>query len=65
MVCDSCWETRNPQDFLRVVPEKIIPPWVRDEPSDNIPYVCYIFYKGGADTAQADCATADTPYRTQ
>ena len=35
MVCaDTCWEPRNPQDFVRGVQDKQNPPWVRPEPAD-------------------------------
>lgn len=30
-VCPKDWETRNPQDFIRSVPEKITPPWTRSK----------------------------------
>ena len=59
MVCGGCYETRNPQDFLRVVPERIVPPWVRDEAVDsfaNAP-VCTMWTSSPfADVATADCA---------
>lgn len=36
MVCrDTCWEPRNAQDFVRGVPDKQAPPWVRPEPADT------------------------------
>lgn len=62
-VCGSCWEQRNPQDFLRVKPEKIVPEYTRPESTDSYVFVCYIFNWGGADYATADCAKADAPYR--
>jgi hypothetical protein len=35
MVCaDTCFEARHPQDFVRGVPDKQAPPWVRPEPAD-------------------------------
>lgn len=64
-VCGSCWETRNPQDFLRLHPEKIVPNWTRPEATESFNYVCSVFAWGGADTAEADCAQADAPYRSQ
>lgn len=34
-VCDDCWESRHPQDFLRVDPEKIVPDWIgTEDPTD-------------------------------
>lgn len=34
MVCQSDYELRNPQDFLRIRPEHVAPPWVRPQPVD-------------------------------
>jgi hypothetical protein len=32
IVCPTCWEPRNPQDFIKAIPEKPIP-WSRpDQP---------------------------------
>lgn len=42
MVCDKDYETRHPQDFLRVAKEEIAPPWTRPEPEDvfiTVPYI--------------------------
>ena len=64
-VCGSCWETRNPQDFLRISPEKIVPEYTRPEADDSFTYVCSIFAWGGADNAEADCAQADAVYMEQ
>lgn len=60
MVCGSCFETRHPQDFIRVRPERIAPPWVRPEPPDEFVSICYIWERSAyADLATADCALAD------
>lgn len=61
-VCGSCWETRNPQDFLRLHPEKIVPPWLRPETNDTFLFICSLYEWGGADYATADCAQADAIY---
>lgn len=62
-VCGACWETRNPQDFLRLHPEKIVPPWTRPESQDVFIHgTCTIYTQGGADYAEADCAQADAIY---
>jgi hypothetical protein len=62
-VCGDCWEMRNPQDFLRVHPEKIVPPWTRPESQDVfVNNACTIYTQGGADYAEADCAQADAIY---
>lgn len=43
MVCSPCWETRNPQDFLKIPPEQIVPPWTRVEPADTFLPICYLW----------------------
>ena len=35
MTCQQDWETRQPQDFVRGVPDTQIVPWIRDEPTDR------------------------------
>ncbi len=49
MVCaDTCWEPRNPQDFVKGVPDKQNPPWVRPEPADVfIPSFGFMLYEDG------------------
>jgi len=69
MVCSHDYELRNPQDFLRVRPEKIAPDWARPEAPDQFGgIVCYVWERSGyADLASADCARADQnspPYST-
>jgi len=34
MVCNEDFELRNPQDFLRIQPERVVPDWVRPRPPD-------------------------------
>lgn len=34
MVCSSCWEPRQPQDFVKAKTDKIIVPWTRPRPVD-------------------------------
>lgn len=34
MVCKCCWESRHPQDFIRVRPERSPIPWSRPEAAD-------------------------------
>lgn len=59
MVCSPCWETRNPQDFLKVVPEQIVPPWTRSEPTDVFAPFCYTSGQSGyAGYAVAGCMVA-------
>lgn len=49
MVCaDTCWEKRHKQDFVRGVPDRQNPPWVRPEPEDNfIPSSLLLLEDGG------------------
>jgi hypothetical protein len=35
MCCDDDWEIRQPQDFVRGVPDTQIAPWLRPEPPDQ------------------------------
>ena len=60
MVCEKDWETRNPQDFIKLHSERITPPWTRPEPTDAFLEVCYLWALSAyADLAEADCALAD------
>lgn len=34
MVCEKEWEPRQPQDFVRGVPDNMTPPWTRPAPAD-------------------------------
>lgn len=49
MVCrDTCWEARNAQDFVKGVPDKQNPPWVRPEPADDfLPFSLILLEDGG------------------
>lgn len=42
MVCSSCFETRHPQDFLRVPVDNPAVPWARPESPDQFTPVNYI-----------------------
>lgn len=33
-VCESCWESRHPQDFARIPRTEQPLPWTRPEPAD-------------------------------
>jgi hypothetical protein len=35
MCCDDDWEIRQPQDFVRGIPDTQIAPWLRSEPSNS------------------------------
>lgn len=60
MVDRACFETRHPQDFLRVPREDISTPWARPDPEPEYLYICYLWGRSAyADLAEADCAQAD------
>lgn len=60
MVCSDDFETRHPQDFIRVPKEDVSVPWVRPEGQDQFIDVCWIWERSAfADLASADCAQAD------
>lgn len=39
-VCPEHWEARQPQDFVRGVPERPTPPWVQPMPADVFAGFC-------------------------
>lgn len=60
MVDASCFETRHPQDFLRVPTDNPAVPWTRPETPDAFIHVCFVWERTSyADLATADCAQAD------
>ena len=61
MVCQGDWETRQPQDFVKGVADKQVPPFTRPEQSDV--FICTINgLKDLADYGEADCAQAGPNY---
>lgn len=59
MTCDTCWEPRHPQDFVRVQPEHVSVPYTRDGRSETFAQICYIDGKSCyAGLAIAGCAIA-------
>lgn len=38
--CDHCWEIRQPQDFVRGIPDFPAPPWVQSTPTDTFVEQC-------------------------
>lgn len=55
IVCPRDWESRQPQDFVRAVPDKMSPPWTRPESADNV----ILFCTPNGTTALADFGVAD------
>jgi len=44
LVCSEDWEPRQPQDFVRGVPEHVAPPFTNPESADNFftdPFFCW------------------------
>lgn len=59
MVCEQDFETRHPQDFLRVRGDHPAVPWTRPEADDQFVNVCWIWGTSAyADLGTADCMTA-------
>ena len=42
IVCDDCYETRHPQDFVKASIDKITTPFARPRPADQFVTVTYI-----------------------
>ena len=60
MVCVECWEPRQPQDFVRGVPDRIGVPWARPEAQDQFIGFCTpAGMSAWADTATPDCVRPD------
>ena len=60
MVCEKDYETRHPQDFIKIRPEKAIPDWTRPRTQDVFTHVCFVWESSGyADLLSADCGRAD------
>ena len=58
--CPNHNEPRQPQDFVRAVPDIQTPPWVQPMPADRFQLVCFPNgISAIADYAVADCAIAD------
>jgi len=39
-VCTRCWEPRQPQDFVKAVPDIQAPPWTQSEPAPDFVPLC-------------------------
>lgn len=46
-VCPEHWESRQPQDFVRAIPENPTPPWTQPMPADSFTYVCTLQGQSG------------------
>lgn len=65
-VCRQHWEPRQPQDFVRAIPEKPSPPWVQP-PADEYAAVCFPNDQSAIpDYAIPNCAKPDyiSPFNT-
>lgn len=57
-VCEQHWEPRQPQDFVRNIPDVITPPWAQPMPGDS-------FISGDAlVTESSDLTNGDLVYIT-
>ena len=58
-VCPEHWESRQPQDFVRAVPDVQTVPWAQP-PSDDILFLCDLWSSSPmAGFGEADCMHAD------
>lgn len=59
--CPTCWEPRQPQDFIRALPDVQTPPWVQPWPTPT--YATQVCTLEGisciANYAIADCCIVD------
>ena len=39
-VCPAHWEARQPQDFVRSIPDNMTPPWTQPMPADTFLAMC-------------------------
>jgi len=53
MCCPQDWEIRQPQDFVRGVPDPQLVPWVRDEPTDQFVPIHFTSWLYGNSTISA------------
>lgn len=59
-VCPEHWEPRHPQDYVRNVQERQVPPWVQPPPADSFRAVCT--FNGATcivEWAVVDCCIVD------
>lgn len=57
--CDSCWEPRHPQDFVRGVPDFPAPPWTQSQ-TDVFTLFCTLEGRSAiVSQAVVDCAVVD------
>lgn len=59
MVCKKDYETRHPQDLIKINPDTVTPPWTRPEPPDVHLFFCFLWALSSyAGLAEAGCAKA-------
>jgi hypothetical protein len=59
-VCSKDWETRHPQDLIRIKADKQTVAWTRPEAEDTFKDICYLWgISAFSDLAEADCSQAD------
>lgn len=58
-VCPEHWEARQPQDFVRAIPDDQTPPWTQPMPAGLFVYTCSINSRSAwAGFATAGCSQA-------
>lgn len=58
--CPRCWEPRQPQDYVRGVPDKPSPEWTQPQPADDFVEFCTPNgISAVPDYAQPDCCVPD------
>ena len=66
VVCEICYEERQPQDFVRGAIDKIAVPWSRPEAADQFAGVCTLTgLSATAGYAMAGCSVTGVPYTGQ
>lgn len=59
-MCQSCWEPRHPQEFVRGTQDQQTPPWTRPGGADILLYVCDLASQSSvAGLAIASCMIAE------
>lgn len=62
-LCKQHWNPRQPQDFVRAIPDVQTPPWVQPMPADVFVFICDpVTSQGSSDYGVADCARSDINY---
>ena len=61
-VCPAHWEPRQPQDFVRSVPDNMTPPWVQPMPADTFTFGDLLITESSSLTENFDYISTETFY---